>query len=102
MPGSVKVEEAPSDIYLPSSNTIKLSADRRNLIHELIHANRKQLLFANNKFKFSQETEMMEEFFAEGVANMVKDELNLQANDCLLYTSPSPRDATLSRMPSSA
>ena len=25
-----------------------------------------------------------------------------QINDCLLYTSPSPRDATLSRMPSSA
>ena len=24
------------------------------------------------------------------------------ANTCLLYTSPSPRDATLSRMPSSA
>ena len=26
----------------------------------------------------------------------------IQINDCLLYTSPSPRDATLSRMPSSA
>ena len=26
----------------------------------------------------------------------------VQFNDCLLYTSPSPRDATLSRMPSSA
>ena len=26
----------------------------------------------------------------------------LLANGCLLYTSPSPRDATLSRMPSSA
>ena len=25
-----------------------------------------------------------------------------QAEPCLLYTSPSPRDATLSRMPSSA
>ena len=25
-----------------------------------------------------------------------------QANDCLLYTSPSPRDRTRSRMPSSA
>ena len=25
-----------------------------------------------------------------------------QLNNCLLYTSPSPRDATLSRMPSSA
>ena len=24
------------------------------------------------------------------------------SSDCLLYTSPSPRDATLSRMPSSA
>ena len=24
------------------------------------------------------------------------------SHDCLLYTSPSPRDATLSRMPSSA
>ena len=26
----------------------------------------------------------------------------MQAGGCLLYTSPSPRDATLSRMPSSA
>ena len=26
----------------------------------------------------------------------------LQRNDCLLYTSPSPRDGLLSRMPSSA
>ena len=29
-------------------------------------------------------------------------ELIAQSDDCLLYTSPSPRDATLSRMPSSA
>ena len=28
--------------------------------------------------------------------------LNTLADNCLLYTSPSPRDATLSRMPSSA
>ena len=28
--------------------------------------------------------------------------VNVQPNPCLLYTSPSPRDATLSRMPSSA
>ena len=27
---------------------------------------------------------------------------NVVVNICLLYTSPSPRDATLSRMPSSA
>ena len=29
-------------------------------------------------------------------------ESNLQASTCLLYTSPSPRDRTRSRMPSSA
>ena len=34
------------------------------------------------------------------VANYI-DEL-AELMDCLLYTSPSPRDATLSRMPSSA
>ena len=28
--------------------------------------------------------------------------LSGEADTCLLYTSPSPRDATLSRMPSSA
>ena len=30
------------------------------------------------------------------------DPANSYLNNCLLYTSPSPRDATLSRMPSSA
>ena len=28
--------------------------------------------------------------------------IHTENNNCLLYTSPSPRDATLSRMPSSA
>ena len=35
--------------------------------------------------------------FAAGVSGTID-----QILDCLLYTSPSPRDATLSRMPSSA
>ena len=30
------------------------------------------------------------------------EDLHARLNICLLYTSPSPRDATLSRMPSSA
>ena len=30
------------------------------------------------------------------------DQIKWYSNNCLLYTSPSPRDATLSRMPSSA
>ena len=43
----------------------------------------------------------------EELEKEVKAELEEAAHDaptkgCLLYTSPSPRDATLSRMPSSA
>ena len=32
----------------------------------------------------------------------LKEEFKIDKSACLLYTSPSPRDATLSRMPSSA
>ena len=47
---------------------------------------------------------------AEALAKEIEENFDssakvVQANldkDCLLYTSPSPRDATLSRMPSSA
>ena len=39
---------------------------------------------------------------ALGTSGGTGGELSSQYNVCLLYTSPSPRDATLSRMPSSA
>ena len=42
-----------------------------------------------------------EELKAYGKANGARVSF-FQSNHCLLYTSPSPRDATLSRMPSSA
>ena len=35
-------------------------------------------------------------------ASQLVTRTDMHANTCLLYTSPSPRDATLSRMPSSA
>ena len=37
-----------------------------------------------------------------GYSDFGKSESSLMIQACLLYTSPSPRDATLSRMPSSA
>ena len=61
---------------------------------------------SNPKFKnITQQTKMIHEFLA--ICYLRKGEqLNCQQNhndySCLLYTSPSPRDATLSRMPSSA
>ena len=57
---------------------------------------------------------MMQAFGGEGVSVNNRDDLDAAVhkaldsgrptliNACLLYTSPSPRDATLSRMPSSA
>ena len=38
----------------------------------------------------------------EGICGSCGFLVNGQPHGCLLYTSPSPRDATLSRMPSSA
>ena len=38
----------------------------------------------------------------EELSERVAEKILQQSNHCLLYTSPSPRDATLSRMPSSA
>ena len=38
----------------------------------------------------------------EKVSEVLSRELSLPAEDCLLYTSPSPRDRQKSRMPSSA
>ena len=38
----------------------------------------------------------------EDIMDILGARMSAAVNDCLLYTSPSPRDATLSRMPSSA
>ena len=43
--------------------------------------------------------DVLEENFSEKIINDLKDE---PINGCLLYTSPSPRDRYISRMPSSA
>ena len=56
------------------------------------------LLHVDTTWKFSEMIQFREEY--------ARKELGLDVlvhiNDCLLYTSPSPRDATLSRMPSCA
>ena len=53
-----------------------------------------------NQVLASQGLELLPEYgFNNTYAVVVRDE---QAQDCLLYTSPSPRDSRRSRMPSSA
>ena len=48
------------------------------------------------------EAENVENLAAEIAAALASMPYEMIFIDCLLYTSPSPRDATLSRMPSSA
>ena len=45
--------------------------------------------------------ENQERFLSEE-RSFLQEQPTMQVGNCLLYTSPSPRDATLSRMPSSA
>ena len=64
------------------------------------------ILFGNEILKIvpgrvSTETDARLSFDVEGTLAKARDLIKLY-EDCLLYTSPSPRDGLLSRMPSSA
>ena len=53
--------------------------------------------------RFNEYGSLIEEYSLVDKKITLDDDLeNDQTEICLLYTSPSPRDATLSRMPSSA
>ena len=47
-------------------------------------------------------TEKLQAFIEKKIAKLEKTYEDIQKVDCLLYTSPSPRDRQKSRMPSSA
>ena len=49
-----------------------------------------------------QEVEELFRLFEDIKLDLSDKSFPTRTNSCLLYTSPSPRDATLSRMPSSA
>ena len=70
--------------------------------------NSEELKFALANEPFKRITASFYKYVDISVPNELRDELYEVWNQmgvfgsCLLYTSPSPRDATLSRMPSSA
>ena len=55
-------------------------------------------------FQIRHTCDPSDEVYGQGsqISNFQRQFANKRNNVCLLYTSPSPRDATLSRMPSSA
>lgn len=75
LPGKVKITDGNYDIFFPSINTIQLAENPKNTVHELVHAHGKQLLFATKGGHYNETTELLEEFFTEGVANEVHNKL---------------------------
>ena len=72
-----------------------MSDKLRNQINDLIRDEIQDVI--NDYVDAQEETEK------SGLGFVGKEEdKELKVSICLLYTSPSPRDATLSRMPSSA
>ena len=54
-------------------------------------------------FRFWKELNLKEkEYLLQSLKEISTEECETAWNDCLLYTSPSPRDLSTSRMPSSA
>ena len=61
------------------------------------------VIFVVTSSVFGQAAEKKKEKYVwKTVSGKVVDEAGQPVKDCLLYTSPSPRDRTRSRMPSSA
>ena len=91
-------------IYLGTENgTLSKWSKDGQLINEFVaHQN------AISTIIFSQDSKKILTSGFDGIAKLwdtkgnYKKTLSGNTNSCLLYTSPSPRDATLSRMPSSA
>ena len=53
-------------------------------------------------WRFGMDYEQLSKGYEFGMSKIYEMVINTNPAYCLLYTSPSPRDATLSRMPSSA
>ena len=96
MPGTPaeKVGLQKGDVILRlNGNTIENSNGLRNLVAEVRADAKVDLDLVRNKVPMTLSVRLDERPKQPGQADV---------HSCLLYTSPSPRDATLSRMPSSA
>ena len=92
---NLAVLESKFEIYEDVSKEMLDKLDRAvNTISE--NSNRVAVILERHEGKL-EESARTDQIIIE----MIND-LKEQNTNCLLYTSPSPRDATLSRMPSSA
>ena len=89
-----------NDFYKNQKKELKKSIDiKKALIQEVKNIIEKNTISENSgRLKVIQEEWKKVGYLPRKISNSLWDEFK----PCLLYTSPSPRDATLSRMPSSA
>ena len=87
-----------------------LNASKKNqFIHFLLDVGIKMWKYSKNEIDYQKLDDHRDEFISnvekagKEVEEILDDYItNLLKRNCLLYTSPSPRDGLLSRMPSSA
>ena len=95
-----RIIKVPEDVGGPGDNYVFLSS--------MIHAHADDLFQGMKvkgcyQFRLTRNADLsVDTEDVEDLARALRGELFSRRYGCLLYTSPSPRDATLSRMPSSA
>ena len=100
--------ELEGQLFQPRINSIALDDAPRNILRSRNESRpiNPQLLQRRPTGTYLLDEEDVLGIFIEGVLGDLDESPPVQVpgpnSNCLLYTSPSPRDATLSRMPSSA
>ena len=97
---SAKEELEEDDIVSMTSEMSKMSFEAaRPSVHRIMSPNRKVIGY---KTRTVSEPIYEDELVKNMTTKICYEATNINPNSCLLYTSPSPRDGLLSRMPSSA
>ena len=108
---SVSSQTAPPVVTAPENISITSIERARDRVKDLSDLSETQITNATAAYDTAEaafkdaltqvsEAKRLNQIIVTGPKRL--EELQTQIEDCLLYTSPSPRDATLSRMPSSA
>ena len=103
-----QIEEATGAVLFQRDNrSVRLTSKGRHFLHYAKQATRQWQVVCNELAETDDELQGEISLYCSVTAShsILFDLLNRFRPDypgCLLYTSPSPRDATLSRMPSSA
>ena len=80
------LKEEIANVIDGTGTTVKPTAELENIIEDTLHSQQKTLVKEPDRY----------------VKKAIENNVDQYTDICLLYTSPSPRDRTRSRMPSSA